>query len=63
LTLTVRHAFRVLFCLEPSFEMQAMDVGLAERHSLALAGRHLVGVDTFEAVIYLPLIGSDKDRH
>ena len=54
MTLNVRHAFRVLFCLEPSFEMQAMDVGLAERHSLALVGRYLVGVDTFEAVIYLP---------
>jgi hypothetical protein len=43
--------------------MQKMDVGLAERHSLALVGRHLVGVDTFEVVIYLPWIESDKDRH
>jgi hypothetical protein len=54
LTLTVRHASQVLFGLEPWFETQAMDVGLAERHSLVLVGRHLVGADTFEAGIYLP---------
>ncbi len=54
MTLTVRHASRVLCGLEQSFEMRAMDAGLAERHLLVLVDRHLVGVDTFEAVIYLP---------
>jgi len=61
--LTVRHASQVLFGLELWFETQATDVGLAERHSPVLVGRHLVGADTFEAGIYLPKIGIDKDQH